>query len=539
MTVTESTESPRWEVLGQAARERREKQLPDEYRIPKDKMPDDSVKDVSNFPRESGLFTEQELEITECTVPVLLKAIEDKKWTAVDVSKAYFKRAAYAHQLTNCLSEMFFERGLEQAKELDEYYEKEGKLKGPLHGIPISMKDNQMIKGTLASVGFCYWTEEVAQEDSSLVRLLVSLGAVMYCKTSVPMAMMSADTDTRLFGTTTNPKNRTLTVGGSSGGEGALSAFGGSPVGLGSDIGGSIRIPSNYNGIYGLKGTSGRIPALGSKTGLGGQIHIKSVNGPMSRYLESVEYIAKVIFDSHPELVDHAIVPIPWREPTLPKKLVFAVMKSDNNVTPTPAVTRALEKTVKALEEQGHQVVEWEPIEHGKMAQIVSGLFTQDGCEFIKAALKDEPLLEYKQGSEHLLKDFPSSFVWGMQRARANVENAVFAQWNQLGIDGLIAPVTPVPSHPHKNTIYHGYTSYWNAMDYPAVAFPVLRADATIDSNPDHTPVSDDDKAVWSVYDAEKYDTGCVGLQILARRYQDEKVLKMAGVISEALEHAQ
>lgn len=542
-SMTVDTEVPLWQQRANAARERREKQIPDEYRIPKDKMPAESVKDVSNFPKESGLFTAEELEITESTAPVLLKGIEERKWTSVEVTKAFCKRAAYAQQLTNCLSEMFFDSGIAQAKELDDYYEREGKLKGPLHGLPISIKDNHHLKGTTAGVGFTKWSTEISNEDSVLAQMLVRMGAVLYCKTTVPLAMMSVETESRTFGLTLNPKNRLHGVGGSSGGEGALSAFGGSPVGFGSDIGGSIRIPSNYNGLYGLKGTSGRIPIAGTRSGLPGQYHVKSIIGPMSRSLESIELLAKLFYNSHPELMDDTCVPIPWREPALRQKLVFGVLRCDNNVRPTPAVTRAIEKAVEAVKRQGHEVIEWQPIAHDKIDLMMRAIFTADGAKGIREALEDEPLLDHQGGDTSLIKDIPSSQIWAIQRERAKIERANFEQWtnshtiSQSGqtMDGLIAPVTALPAYPHNNANYVGYTNYWNLLDYPSVAFPVLRADASIDGKPEYEPLSKADELLWKDYDPVDCDGGCVGLQIVTRRYEDEKALKLAQVIKDAL----
>ncbi|KAI8582354.1 hypothetical protein K450DRAFT_228571 [Umbelopsis ramanniana AG] len=534
---------PVWQQRASAAQERREKQLPDEYRIPKDKMPDASVKDVMNFPRESGLFSNEELEITELSVPALLKAIEDKKWTAVQVTKAYCKRAAYAQQLLNCLSEMVFDRAIAEAQELDDFYEATGKLKGPLHGLPVSIKDNHLLKGTTSGVGFTSWSTTIHNEDSVIAQLLTRMGAIMYCKTTVPMAMLSVETESRVLGLTVNPRNRTHTVGGSSGGEGALSAFGGSPVGLGSDIGGSIRIPACYNGIYGIRGTIGRIPTAGTLTGLPGQFHVKSVAGPMARTLESVELIAKLLYNSHPERLDENCVPIPWREPTLPKKLVFGVIRSDKICRPTPAVTRAIENAVEAVKAQGHEVIEWEPVDVAGAGDIIMAFFTSDGGALLKESMEDEPPLEHQAFNSSLFKPIPASKVWAAQRERSKIEKAVLAQWNESCklsesgqvMDGIISPVSAAPAYPHHKPFYGSYTSYWNLVDYPSVSFPVLEADASIDGKPDIEYISDAEKNLWESFDPIACDGGCVGLQIITRRFEDEKALKLAGVISDAL----
>lgn len=138
---------------------------------------------------------------------------------------------------TNCLSETLFPEALEAAKALDEHLAKTGKPIGPLHGLPISLKDNFNIIGKDSTVGFVSWVNQPATYNTVLVDILKSAGAVLYVKTNVPTAMMIAESVNNTFGRTVNPLNRKLTSGGSSGGESALIAFGGSLLGVGTDIG--------------------------------------------------------------------------------------------------------------------------------------------------------------------------------------------------------------------------------------------------------------------------------------------------------------
>ena len=130
-----------------------------------------------------------------------------------------------------------FEEALKQARELDELLRKTGKPKGPFHGLPISIKDNFFIEGKDSTLGFVSLANKPAEKNSPLIDILIEAGAVLYVKTNVPTAMMIAETVNNLFGRTVNPLNRNLTSGGSSGGESALIAFGGSALGVGSDIG--------------------------------------------------------------------------------------------------------------------------------------------------------------------------------------------------------------------------------------------------------------------------------------------------------------
>jgi amidase len=135
------------------------------------------------------------------------------------------------------LSEIFFDKAVTHAKELDAYFQETGKTKGPFHGLPISIKDNINIIGYDTTIGFTSLANKPATHNSTIIDSLLEAGAVFYCKTNVPTAMMIAETVNNLFGRTVNPLNRKLTTGGSSGGESALIAFGGSRIGIGSDIG--------------------------------------------------------------------------------------------------------------------------------------------------------------------------------------------------------------------------------------------------------------------------------------------------------------
>ncbi len=214
-------------------------------------------------------LSEREIEITETDAVGIIGKTSAGQWTAEEVTTAFCHRASLAHQLTNCLLETFFDAAVLDAKRLDEYYAQHRAPIGPLHGLPVSLKDQFHVKGVETTMGYVGWIgtfmgkKGTGQEkvfESEMVQELRAVGAVLYCKTSVPHTLMSGETNNNILGYTTNPKNRNLSCGGSSGGEGALIGLRGSPLGLGTDIGGSIRIPAAFNGLYGLRPSSGRLP---------------------------------------------------------------------------------------------------------------------------------------------------------------------------------------------------------------------------------------------------------------------------------------
>lgn len=201
--------------------------------------------DVTGIPRTCGILSPEEIDITDkYDATGLLEAIAARKYTAVAVAMAFCKRAAIAHQLTCCLTDFFMEDAIKQAKMLDEYLETNGTTIGPLHGLPISVKEHMPIAGRTASWGLLMSVTKT-ETDCLMVETLRNAGAVMYCKTHQPQAIMHLES-TSFYGRTLNPHNINLSAGGSSGGEGALSAMKGSVLGLGSDIGGSIRGPSGF-----------------------------------------------------------------------------------------------------------------------------------------------------------------------------------------------------------------------------------------------------------------------------------------------------
>lgn len=319
------TKAQTWEDVAKAKVDAREAKIPAEWRLKS--LPKGT--NVMDVPRTCGILSERELEITETAAVDLVAKMVDKTYTAEEVATAFAKRAAIAHQLTNCLTEIFFEEGIAAAKALDAEFAKTGKPKGPLHGMPISLKDQIGVKGYDSTIGFISHCNQPAEEDALQVKILRDAGAVFFCKTNVPSGMLMADTYNNVWGYTCNPYNTEYSAGGSSGGEAALLALRGAPLGIGSDIGGSIRMPCAITGIYGIKSAAGRFPNLGSKVALPGQEAVKGVQGPMSPDLSSIQLWSKVIVDAAPWERDPTVYPVPWKDDfKLPEKLCFGEFQS-------------------------------------------------------------------------------------------------------------------------------------------------------------------------------------------------------------------
>lgn len=199
------------------------------------------------------------------------------------------------------MTEVFFDDALKRAKFLDDYQREHKKLIGPFHGLPISLKDSFFLAPYPSSIGVAAFARKPVSTTAPLATLLHELGAVFYVKTNVPTAMMACETLNHLWGEATNPWG--FTPGGSSGGEGALVSMKGSPLGIGTDLGGSIRMPAGWSGLYGCKPTAQRMSIRGHETALPGMDLIKTTCGPLARSLDTIEFWLEAV-TSEPRLWD-------------------------------------------------------------------------------------------------------------------------------------------------------------------------------------------------------------------------------------------
>lgn len=301
---------------------------------------------------------------------------------------------------TNCLAEILFDEALQQAAQLDDYMAKYDKPIGMLHGLPISVKEHIKIKGTTATSGLITWANNVGDEDALIVKTFREQGALFYVKTTNPQTLMAIETDSNLFGRTMNPHNKNLTSGGSTGGEGALLAMNGSPLGIGTDIGGSIRVPSAFCGTYGFKPTIGRLPHSGL-TGLhDGMKNLVGVVGPLARSIEDLELFCVAALKHEPWKYEPSLIEIPWRPETqVPKTLRIGVIWSDGVVQPHPPIVRALNQVVSTLTDAGHTVIDWDASLHRELYDVTNEVYFLDG-----GAEYHEKLDEGKEPAVPLIK---------------------------------------------------------------------------------------------------------------------------------------
>ncbi|KAJ9612646.1 hypothetical protein H2200_004243 [Cladophialophora chaetospira] len=556
-----------WESRAKAKREAILDSIPEKWRLQKIPSPEEQ-KDVTGSYIQQFL-NDKEIAITETDAVGIAEKVAAGEWSAVDVTEAFCHRASLAHQLVNCLHETFFDAAVASAKDLDEYYAKKKKTIGPLHGVPVSLKDQFHVKDVETTMGYVGWigTFEGKPDDprkgtheSEMVRELRALGAVLYCKTSVPHTLMSGETVNNIIGYTWNPKNRYLCSGGSSGGEGALIGLKGSPGGFGTDIGGSIRIPAAFNGLYGIRPTSGRLPYEGMANSMDGQNTVLSVVGPLATTARGVRLLTKAILSEKPWLYDPGVVEMPWRDAqeqaildilksTSDKgQLSFAVLKSDGIVTPQPPVARAVSMVAEALSKAGHKIIEWKPPSHKTLLDLTFKTWAYDGGKDIhdSFALSGEDISPQVKS---IYGDKAREQFTAAQIAANNVDLRRFRKeymeyWNSTAqetgngqpVDGIISPLAPYPAARRKLYKYYGYSAWVNGLDYTSVVLPVTASDKTVDKyEAEYTPIGDLDKDVFDAYDADLYDGAHVSVQIVGRRYTEEKTLAIAEYIGQLL----
>lgn len=517
-----------------------QKQLLSDYLAPESAIPTrEEVHDVTTFIDSSDLLSETEKAITSYNAPQLVEKYQ-AGLSVVEAIDAYCHRATLAHQLTNCITEVRFKEALEEAQELDDRFKATGKLVGPLHGLAVSLKDNINIKGFDTTLGLIGLAEKPAQFNSAIVTLLKQLGAVIICKTNLPSAVSFAQTENLLWGWTWNPFSRKyLNVGGSSGGEGAMGALRGSSFGIGSDLGGSVRHPAALNNIYSIKPSVGRFPKYGTSSGEPGEESIMTVYGILSNHLETVQYVMKASIDAEPyKLIDATCLPIPYRTYELPAKLKIGIMSADGLNHATAPLIRGLNIVKSALEQQGHEVIDWSPKLFPELRDILYNFYGASGSKFIKSVLASSGEPTDPHLSIDTARDIPTSEIYEYHTARSTLVQQYLELWRNAGIDAVIVPTSAYPGCLLDRMPPQPFTSVWNVLDYSATTFPVTRCDVSIDKpiRIDHY-LSETDKEVQETYASElnKFDGGPVSFQLVCNRLEEEKCLELTKYVSSLL----
>ncbi len=364
-----------------------------------------------------------------------------------------------------------------------------GKPLGKLHGLPITIKDTCEISGFSVGKGYPYFLKS-ATKDSTIVSRLKAEGAIILGITNVPELLFAYETDNRTQGRTNNPYDLARTPGGSSGGEAALLAVGGSPLGMGSDAGGSIRQPAHYCGICAHKPTQGLLPVAGDIPfdGAAGLVSSVLTMGPMGRYVEDLVLAMEVI--SGVDMLDPYAPPIKFKRSALPLNLsaLKIAYYSENSAAPPSAETeRTVMKAVQALAAEGAEVshdfpklldetyrLHWETFMLGGDKGI--------GLKELFKKFKDEKLTPLLR--EVIIEAEKCSFTLTELRQRlVEVEQFRYEMLKWMDVndyDIVISPVASTPARYHGETFKHirdfDYVRAHNLTGWPATVVPISYA---------------------------------------------------------------
>ncbi|KAG5922913.1 hypothetical protein E4U42_005152 [Claviceps africana] len=546
-------------LVGTPAYQEARKSILDEFAatVPRNLvLPEDTIRNppvnVTGIPRQCGLLSETELDMTEnYDATALADAIASRRFTSVDVVSAFAKRALIAHQLSCCLTEWFLPEALEHARKLDNHLASTGTTVGPFHGVPISVKAHIPIAGHWSDAGYLD-TRVKDDQDSQMIAILRRAGAVFYCKTNQPQSIMHLES-TSFYGRTLNPHNINLSAGGSTGGEAALIALRGSVLGIGTDIGGSVRGPAAFCGIYGYKPTSYVLPMKGFLPGGGmaAEMNVICSTGPMCLTLRDMHLFTRVILAAKPWIEDPRIIPIPWTGMSSAASRLFplaslriGLMAHDEAIVPQPPVTRALAWAKAQLESAGCQVKPFKPY---KMSQIMTNIrraywpataaFMDD--HFARSGEPKHPLTEWIT-QEAPSKELLATEVFRQRVLRDRMRSDFSFAWNQQDVDFVLCPAFVGPASSHDTAWYWNYTALWNYLDCPGVVIPTpiraLAKGSTQDEYEIKEPLSKECAEVRKLWDEGNFEGAPINLQFVARRYHDNELFAMLAAVKNTLQ---
>ncbi|KAE8454203.1 hypothetical protein EG329_005128 [Mollisiaceae sp. DMI_Dod_QoI] len=531
-----------WQNIRDAKKAEQAARIPAEWKLQPSDYPLVGTVDVRPVASSCGILSGRELEITGDSYDAtsLAAAIASGTYTAEEVAIAFCKRAAIGHQLCNNLTEIMFMDAIEDAKKLDAYFKENSKTVGPLHGLPMTFKECFHVKGYDASNGYISRTFDPSTKTTYAIELVKAAGAVIIAKTNVPQTMLVADADNNVFGQTKNPVVHHLTCGGSSGGEGSNMAFRGSAIGIGTDVGGSIRVPAAANGVYGFKPTCGILPFYGyAASGYTGvNTGIPATLGPLTNSARDLALLTRVLRDAKPWQVDPAVVPGICEQATVSRKPVIGVIHK-SGLTPHPPIQRAVKEAVAKLQAAGFEVKDFTPPDFGEIRNVTKELFTLDALSYQKGELQKagEPVV--RSVEEIGFWQLPSKTqeqTWELNTKRLGICKQTLDAWQEAKIDVVLCPTGPHTAVLPGEWSNDMYTVAWNAVDYPAVIIPFTKADPALDpKDANFVPMNEIDVINEAKYEPELIAGAPAALQIVGPKWGDAQLLKDVEVIDAVL----
>src|ERR1700687_1728851 len=299
-------------------------------------------------------------DLTFLSAVAMAEQIRKRKISPLELADAHLAKIEKLNPKLNAFVHMDEERVRREARNAEAAV-MSGRSLGPLHGIPVSIKSTLDVAGLRCEAGTRLRARYVATEDAPLVARLRNAGAIVLGVTNTPELLMAWETDNLLYGRTNSPWDIERTAGGSSGGEAAAIAAGMSAGGVGSDGGGSIRVPVHFSGICGLKPTPGRIPATGHFPSSVGPFALIGVVGPMARTVADLKVMFEVMQGADASDTSSAPVPLRWPNQGELKKLRIGYFEDDGRTPVTPETRASVRTAAEALQRAGFQIEPFRP----------------------------------------------------------------------------------------------------------------------------------------------------------------------------------
>uniref|UniRef100_A0A3B4ATT7 Fatty-acid amide hydrolase 1 n=1 Tax=Periophthalmus magnuspinnatus TaxID=409849 RepID=A0A3B4ATT7_9GOBI len=487
--------------------------------------------------------------ILNLSLSELTNQLQEGSLSPEEVFYAYMDKTLDVQQKLNCCTEIILD-SFEQLKAIDS-----GK-KGLLYGVPVSLKENIFLKVHASSCGVVRFVHQPADDDCVLVKVLKKQGAIPFVRTNVPQSLLNYDCSNQFYGQTLNPCNLQKTPGGSSGGEASLIAGGGSVIGLGSDIGGSVRIPASFCGICGLKPTSGRLSSRGLKSIYRGQKAVLSSIGPLGKDVDSLALFMRAILCDDMYSLDPTVPPLPFKEEVYRsrKPLRIGYFEQIEETPASPSMIRAVQEVKALLEQAGHTLVPYSPVKVEMNELAIKGAISDGGGTYVQQlkgsridptlraqfliyripnwlkkiiAFIIKPLVNFncisligkkKQQTFYLL--FRS--VAGLWKLHASIEDTI-AEWQRLNIDVVLCPIIGPAfnfNYCGKLTCMASFSMIYNVLNFCAGVVPVSIVTAQDEKNLCHL--------------AAKGGEGLpVAVQCVALPWQDELCLRFMKEVEE------
>lgn len=442
------------------------------------------------------------------------RLIRDGELSAAELIYAHLRRIEQVNPRLNAAVEVLGGPAREAARQVDRQ-RAQGAPLGPLAGVPFSIKDSMEVEGTVCSAGTLGLRDAPASvRDATLVARLRAAGAIPLARTNLPDLLFAFESDNLIHGRTNNPYDIWRTPGGSSGGESALIAACGSPLGLGSDAAGSVRLPAHFCGIAAIKPTSGRLPRTGHVPPAGGWLEMVWQIGPMARHVEDLCTLMPLLVP--PDGVDHTVMPVPYRDPAEVDigKLRVAFFTGNGILAAGPETAAVVARAAALLSEEVLTVEERRPPGIEQSYDLEMKMIGPDGGDGLRAYLasigstRTHPLLDGWLAKLEPYRTTLDGFAgyWAeLDRFRTGM-SAFLEHY-----DAVLSPVCAHAAVPHGSSIEEAtfpgfsYTMTHNLTGWPAA---VVRCGETREGLP-------------------------LGVQIAAHPWREDVALRIAARLEE------